>query len=55
MSYTPGPPTDDEQQRLKPLGGWRWQLLRLQLRMVGLRDRLCHWARAAMWPHQRDD
>jgi hypothetical protein len=26
MSYTPGPPTPDEEARLRPLTGWRWHL-----------------------------
>jgi hypothetical protein len=29
MSYTPGPPTPEEDEQLQPLGGWRWRLAML--------------------------
>ena len=37
------------------LSGWRWRVLRLSVRVVGLRDRLRTLAARVIWPHLRHE
>jgi hypothetical protein len=64
--FTPGQPTPDEKQRLRPLTGWRWHLARLMhyphFTVLAIAQLLQHkiapqgwdkfWA-AFWWEHQR--